>query len=47
VRGTLLYLRGKTLACWCSPKTGELTTEDPLRCHAQIILKLANKLDRD
>lgn len=26
-------LRGKTLACWCAPK----------RCHAETLLRLANK----
>ena len=28
----LLFLRGKNLACWCSPK----------RCHAETLLELAN-----
>lgn len=29
----LLALRGKDLACWCAP----------LRCHAETLLKMANK----
>ena len=40
----LSMLRGKTLACWCAPKNGYLTTDDETVCHAQILLRLAEEL---
>jgi hypothetical protein len=43
----LTGLRGKTLACWCAPKDGVLTTEDETVCHAQIILRLADELAKE
>ena len=45
-QGDVSALRGKTLACWCAPKDKPLTLDDPVVCHGQIILKLADELDR-
>ena len=39
----LADVRGKTLACWCAPKSGVLTPEDPEVCHGQILLRLAEE----
>ena len=38
-------LRGKDLACWCPPASGYvdgLRNEDVIRCHADVLLELAN-----
>lgn len=43
-RRVLLDLQGETLACWCAPKDGVLTTDDETVCHAQILLRLADEL---
>lgn len=40
-------LRGKTLACWCADKAKPLTLEDPIICHGQILLVLAEELAND
>ena len=40
----LAALRGKTLACWCAPKDEPLTLDDPVVCHGQTLLKLAEEL---
>jgi hypothetical protein len=37
--GALEELRGKRLACWCCDGNEELTADDPLKCHGQILLK--------
>ena len=39
-----LTLRGKTLACFCAPKDEPLTLDDPVVCHGQTLLKLAEEL---
>jgi hypothetical protein len=42
---SVVALRGKTLACWCCDKSGPpLTVDDPVICHAQILLKLAEEM---
>ena len=43
-RRVLLELRGKTLACWCAPKDEPLTLDDPIVCHGQTLLKLAEEI---
>ena len=38
-------LRGKDLACWCPPASGYvdgLRNEDVIRCHADVLLEIAN-----
>jgi hypothetical protein len=35
-------LRGKGLACWCAPPGG-LTASDPLRCHGQMLARIADE----
>jgi hypothetical protein len=41
-------LAGKTLACWCAePRDAVLLPYDPLRCHAQMLLRIANRLAAD
>lgn len=35
-------LEGHDLICWCAPNGG-ITATDPLICHAQILLQLANE----
>ena len=38
-------IAGKTLACFCAePEDAVLLPDDPLRCHAQILLRIANRL---
>ena len=37
-------IRGKILGCHCGPEGG-LTKDDPLRCHGQVLLRLANAED--
>ena len=34
-------IKDKILGCYCAPKGG-LTKDDPLRCHGQVLLRLAN-----
>lgn len=40
--GALTDLRGKVLACWCSPEGG-ITASDPLVCHGQVLAELADQ----
>lgn len=42
-REKLADLRGLTLACWCAPKDGALTPDDPVICHGQVLLRLARE----
>jgi hypothetical protein len=36
-------LAGKTLGCWCAPKSGYLTALDrPLSCHGQVLADVAD-----
>ncbi len=44
---TLLDLRDKILACWCTDRDQRLTVNDKTICHAQIILKLGDELWQD
>lgn len=38
-------LEGKTLGCFCAPRGGA-TSDDPLVCHGQILLKLVEHRHR-
>lgn len=43
----LLKLRGKVLACWCADKGEQLTADDELVCHGQILLRRIRQLAAD
>ncbi len=47
LREELSELRGKTLACWCARRGSYLEMDDPLVCHAQILLRLAKEIGED
>ncbi len=47
LKADLAALCGKTLACWCAPKDEPLTIDDPVVCHGQTLLKLAEELAGD
>jgi hypothetical protein len=36
-------LAGRRLGCWCADIGQPLSADDPLRCHGQILAKLADK----